>query len=231
MPRPAPGWMPRGRAGTRTSTSSSPPMAVRASPRRSASPLDLWVGDGDSLGEDGIAALAATGVPIERSRPDKDETDVELAVDAAIARGAARLIIVGALGRRAGRPCARERRLLARDGPHRPAGDPARRPIADLAAPRTGPDGDAGRLTLHLATRARWSRSCRSAAMRRASPPTAWSIRSRTRRFALGPARGVSNVDRTTGAHGDAPARPPAGGRIACYALSHDDARRRRPRP
>jgi len=60
--------------------------------------IDLWVGDGDSLGEDAIADLAATGVPIERSRPDKDETDVELAVAAAIARGTLGLIIVGALG-------------------------------------------------------------------------------------------------------------------------------------
>ena len=60
--------------------------------------IDLWVGDGDSLGEDGIASLEASGVPIERARPDKDETDVELAVDAAIARGATGLIIVGALG-------------------------------------------------------------------------------------------------------------------------------------
>lgn len=60
--------------------------------------IDLWVGDGDSLGEDGIAALAAAGVPIERSRPDKDETDVELAVHAALARGATGVILVGALG-------------------------------------------------------------------------------------------------------------------------------------
>ncbi len=60
--------------------------------------IDLWVGDGDSLGEDGIAALAAAGVPVERSRPDKDETDVELAVDAAVARGAPGIVIVGALG-------------------------------------------------------------------------------------------------------------------------------------
>ena len=62
--------------------------------------IDLWVGDGDSLGEAGLAALAASGVPIERSRPDKDETDTELAVRAALARGADRLVIVGALGGR-----------------------------------------------------------------------------------------------------------------------------------
>ncbi len=60
--------------------------------------IDLWVGDGDSLGEEAIATLEAAGVPIERARPDKDETDVELAVDAAIARGATRLIVIGALG-------------------------------------------------------------------------------------------------------------------------------------
>lgn len=60
--------------------------------------LDLWVGDGDSLGDEGIAELAAAGVPIERSRADKDQTDLELAVDAALARGAKGLVIVGALG-------------------------------------------------------------------------------------------------------------------------------------
>ena len=62
--------------------------------------IDLWVGDGDSLGEDGIAALAAAGVPIERTRPDKDESDTELAVDAALRLGAEGIVIVGALGGR-----------------------------------------------------------------------------------------------------------------------------------
>lgn len=60
--------------------------------------LDLWVGDGDSLGDEGISELAAAGVPIERSRADKDQTDLELAVDAALARGAHSLVVVGALG-------------------------------------------------------------------------------------------------------------------------------------
>ena len=62
--------------------------------------IDLWVGDGDSLGEAGLAALAAAGVPIERARPDKDQTDTELAIRAALARGADHLVIVGALGGR-----------------------------------------------------------------------------------------------------------------------------------
>jgi thiamine pyrophosphokinase len=60
--------------------------------------IDLWVGDGDSLGEDGLAALAAAGVPIERTRPDKDESDTELAIDAALRLGADGVVIVGALG-------------------------------------------------------------------------------------------------------------------------------------
>jgi thiamine pyrophosphokinase len=60
--------------------------------------IDRWVGDGDSLGEDGIAELEAAGVPIERARPDKDESDTELAVLAALAMGATALTVVGALG-------------------------------------------------------------------------------------------------------------------------------------
>jgi len=60
--------------------------------------IDRWVGDGDSLGEAGIAELEADGVPVERARPDKDESDTELAVFAATAMGATRLTILGALG-------------------------------------------------------------------------------------------------------------------------------------
>lgn len=61
-------------------------------------PLDLWVGDGDSLGEDGIAELAAAGIPIRRLAVDKDESDTELALLAAIEAGARRITILGALG-------------------------------------------------------------------------------------------------------------------------------------
>jgi thiamine pyrophosphokinase len=60
--------------------------------------IDRWVGDGDSLGEDGLAALVAAGVPIERTRQDKDESDTELAIDAALRLGAVGVVIVGALG-------------------------------------------------------------------------------------------------------------------------------------
>jgi thiamine pyrophosphokinase len=60
--------------------------------------IDLWVGDGDSLGEAGIAALGAAGVPIERAPVDKDESDTELAVVAALARLPTAIAILGALG-------------------------------------------------------------------------------------------------------------------------------------
>src|SRR3954464_9746893 len=39
--------------------------------------LDLWVGDGDSLGDEGIAELAAARVPIERAPAGKGQTDLE----------------------------------------------------------------------------------------------------------------------------------------------------------
>ena len=51
-----------------------------------------------SIGEEGLADLVAAGVPVERSRPDKDELDTELAVRAALRLGADRMAILGALG-------------------------------------------------------------------------------------------------------------------------------------
>jgi thiamine pyrophosphokinase len=62
--------------------------------------LDRWVGDGDSLDAAALLALEATGVPLERARPDKDETDTELAIVAALRMGAEGLVILGALGGR-----------------------------------------------------------------------------------------------------------------------------------
>jgi thiamine pyrophosphokinase len=60
--------------------------------------IDLWVGEGASIGAAALDELAAQGVPIERSPADKDESDTELAIGAAIARGADGIVIVGALG-------------------------------------------------------------------------------------------------------------------------------------
>jgi len=62
--------------------------------------IDRWVGDGDSLGAAALAELEAAGVPVERARPDKDESDTELAVVAALRDGAEGVVIVGGLGGR-----------------------------------------------------------------------------------------------------------------------------------
>jgi thiamine pyrophosphokinase len=61
-------------------------------------PIDLWVGDGDSLAPAALEALRWAGVPVELAAADKDESDTELAVLAAIDRGATRLTILGAFG-------------------------------------------------------------------------------------------------------------------------------------
>lgn len=62
--------------------------------------LDLVVGDGDSLGPDGIAELRRRGVPVVLAHPDKDESDTELAVLAALERGADAITLVAAFGGR-----------------------------------------------------------------------------------------------------------------------------------
>jgi thiamine pyrophosphokinase len=60
--------------------------------------IDRWVGDGDSLGEAGVADLIAAGIPVDRASPDKDESDTELAVRAALDRSPETIALVGALG-------------------------------------------------------------------------------------------------------------------------------------
>lgn len=57
---------------------------------------ELWVGDFDSSPAEPPAMLA--GLPRETFPRDKDRTDGELAIDAALARGATSLLLVGALG-------------------------------------------------------------------------------------------------------------------------------------
>jgi thiamine pyrophosphokinase len=64
-------------------------------------PLDLAVGDFDSIDQGGLETLRDAGVPVEVAPTAKDESDTELAVRAALARGADRITIVGGLG---GRP-------------------------------------------------------------------------------------------------------------------------------
>jgi len=69
---------------------------------RHAAPLgltpDLLVGDLDSIDADALAAHA--GLDVERHPSDKDALDLELALDAAVARGADRITVVGGLSGR-----------------------------------------------------------------------------------------------------------------------------------
>lgn len=59
---------------------------------------DLVVGDADSLDAAGLAAVRAAGIPVELAPAAKDESDLELAALAALARGATRITVLGALG-------------------------------------------------------------------------------------------------------------------------------------
>ena len=59
---------------------------------------DVVVGDGDSLGAAGLAAVRAAGIPVELAAAAKDESDLELAALAALTRGATKITILGALG-------------------------------------------------------------------------------------------------------------------------------------
>jgi thiamine pyrophosphokinase len=60
--------------------------------------IDRWVGDGDSLSSAEIEQLREAGVPVELVDADKDASDTELAVIAAVRAGATDLTILGALG-------------------------------------------------------------------------------------------------------------------------------------
>jgi thiamine pyrophosphokinase len=59
---------------------------------------DLVVGDMDSLDPELLDRLAAAGTGVERHPADKEASDTELALDAAVARGAETIVLVGATG-------------------------------------------------------------------------------------------------------------------------------------
>jgi len=61
---------------------------------------DLVVGDLDSLADSEAEALEAAGVEVLRHPPEKDQTDLELALLAARQRGADAVEVLGGLGRR-----------------------------------------------------------------------------------------------------------------------------------
>lgn len=68
--------------------------------RRLGLAIDRWVGDGDSVEASDLDELRAQGIPIDLVAPDKDESDTELAIDAAIAAGADEVVVLGAFGGR-----------------------------------------------------------------------------------------------------------------------------------
>jgi thiamine pyrophosphokinase len=62
--------------------------------------VDLAVGDFDSATPAALAAVAAAGAIVERHPEAKDRTDLELALDAALARQPASVVVVGGHGGR-----------------------------------------------------------------------------------------------------------------------------------
>jgi len=62
--------------------------------------VDLAIGDFDSVSAAGLAAAEASGARVERHPVAKDATDLELALDAAIALRPARIVVVGSDGGR-----------------------------------------------------------------------------------------------------------------------------------
>jgi thiamine pyrophosphokinase len=59
---------------------------------------DLLVGDLDSVPEGLVAGLGSAGAEIDRYSADKDASDTELAIHRAVAMGATRVTLLGALG-------------------------------------------------------------------------------------------------------------------------------------
>jgi len=62
--------------------------------------VDLLVGDLDSVSPGGLAAARRSGTSIEEHPTDKDATDLELSLAAAVRHGAARIVVVGGGGGR-----------------------------------------------------------------------------------------------------------------------------------
>lgn len=59
---------------------------------------DVAVGDFDTAGPEAVTRLAAQGIETETHPVAKDYTDTQLAITVAIARGAAEIVVLGALG-------------------------------------------------------------------------------------------------------------------------------------
>ena len=62
--------------------------------------VDVLVGDLDSIAEETLDAALADGAVVEAHPADKDATDLELALDAALQRGADEIVVIGGGGGR-----------------------------------------------------------------------------------------------------------------------------------
>ena len=62
--------------------------------------VTLAIGDFDSVDADDLAAVTAAGATVERHPEAKDATDLELALDAALARRPERVVVIGGHGGR-----------------------------------------------------------------------------------------------------------------------------------
>ncbi|MBA3740017.1 MAG: thiamine diphosphokinase, partial [Chloroflexi bacterium] len=69
-----------------------------ASLDRLAQRPDLLVGDLDSADAATVERFATVGTRVERHLPDKDASDTELALEAALAAGATEIVLLGAVG-------------------------------------------------------------------------------------------------------------------------------------
>jgi thiamine pyrophosphokinase len=58
-------------------------------------PVEIAIGDFDSIAPEGLAALERAGTRVERHPVEKDVTDLELALDAAVALRPRRILVVG----------------------------------------------------------------------------------------------------------------------------------------
>ena len=115
--------------------------------------IDRWVGDGDSLGDDGHRRARAGRRPDRAGRPDKDESDTELAVRAALALGATGDRHRRRARRAADRPRARQHRASGDARAGGPGGRHPRRSDADLAGRGPGAGRRPGPAPARRATR------------------------------------------------------------------------------
>ena len=158
---------------------------VAPTPRSSSGlHVDLAIGDFDSISAAGLAALERAGTRIERHPAAKDATDLELALDAALAAEPRRILLVGAAGGRLDHLLSSLELLASSRYAHVELDaqlGAARVHVIRRARTLAGTPGEL--LSLH---------ALHGAAT--ASPPRASSIRSRGETLEPGSSRGVSNV-------------------------------------